>query len=146
MVATRVSRSLQTRLSMWLTLLTLAVGTIGCGVSFYGAHQDANEFQDDLLRQVALLLSAPAASVAPPGKLDAGDAESQLLIQAIPANRALHLGNEVQALPPRLGPGLITLGGHEHDWRVLVWERAHGDYLAVSQRTDLRDELAGNSA
>ena len=77
-----VSRSLQFRLSLWLSLTIVLVAATAGFLSFSSAFDEAIELQDDQLRQTAALLqrqllSAPPTEVAgPPG----ADPESRLIV------------------------------------------------------------------
>ncbi|MBZ0091360.1 MAG: two-component sensor histidine kinase, partial [Sulfuricellaceae bacterium] len=53
-----MNNSLQQRLSVWLSVAIVVIGLLAGGVSFWLAYNEAQEFQDDSLRQIATLVDA----------------------------------------------------------------------------------------
>ncbi|MHB8167252.1 MAG: two-component sensor histidine kinase, partial [Sulfuricella sp.] len=51
-----MNHSLQQRLSVWLSVAIVIIGLMAGGVSFWLAFNEAQEFQDDSLRQIATLV------------------------------------------------------------------------------------------
>jgi len=51
-----MNNSLQNKLFVWLSIAILLIGLLASGVSFWLAYSEAQNFQDDGLRQIALLL------------------------------------------------------------------------------------------
>jgi len=139
-----VSRSLQRHLSKMLAVAVLACGVIATAVAFYFAYAEAQEFQDDALRQIAALSAGGASDIR---QLDAAsksveDPESRIRVVRLPA------GPRPAWLPPDIAPGLHTLAGSggQEAMRVFVRDTGHGGRLAVAQSTDSRNEIALNSA
>jgi two-component system OmpR family sensor kinase len=142
-----MNRSLQRHLSMVLGGVILLAGLLAAIASFSLALSDAREFQDDMLRQIAKLsvvsTTVPIASlVQHSGSSDAGitDPESLVSIFHLPSNTA------PVWLKPNLSPGLHTLDAGSEELRVFVSEGKNGFRTVVSQPTDVRDEIAINSA
>jgi two-component system OmpR family sensor kinase len=139
-----MKRSLQRRLSLMLALAILAGGVIASLLSFFFAYSDAQEFQDDTLRQVAAL-SAGGVSEMP--RLDAvgktvADPESRIQVIRLPVDR------RPPWLPDGLQSGLHTLDATSGPGRtrVFVREARNDGRVIVIQSTESRDEIAFNSA
>jgi two-component system OmpR family sensor kinase len=128
-----VSASLQRQLTMTLTGVVVATGLAAAAASFVFGYYEAQEFQDDALRQVAAL--APLATTLP-----AGENESRILVVRLPS------AARPAWLPSVPVPGLHTYEGEHDRMRVFVRALADGGQLVVAQATDVRDELALNSA
>jgi len=139
-----VSRSLQRHLSKMLAGSVLACGVIATAVAFYFAYAEAQEFQDDALRQIAALSIGGASEIR---QLDAAskaveDPESRIRVVRLPA------GPRPVWLPSDIAPGFHTLAGSggQEGRRVFVRGTGTGSRLVVSQSTDSRNEIALNSA
>ncbi len=138
--------SLQARLSLWLSLAILGVALLAGVFAFLSAFEEAHEFQDDMLRQVATLfdrhrLGAPTAGDS--GAESDSDAESRVFVQLMPPSAG---AAAALALPADLRDGLQTVRVDDETYRVLVRPLAKGQRLAVAQETAVRDEVARNSA
>jgi two-component system OmpR family sensor kinase len=140
-----VNRSLQRELSRTLGIGIVVAGIVAAALSFAFAYRQAQELQDETLREIATLAAGPAsaplaealrrAEPSPAGR----DSDSKVLL--------LSLSSAARPawLPADLAPGFHTLAGESERMRVFV--RAAGqDRIAVAQSTDLRDESAVNSA
>jgi two-component system OmpR family sensor kinase len=131
-------RSLRLRLSLWLTLLIVVTGTLAAALALLLAYGDANELQDDQLRQIASLVDAGRLGTgAGPRPADAAlqaESETQILIEPLASSGFAPLAD-----------GLRTAARAGEDWRVLVRTLRGGERVAVAQRTELRDEIAFNS-
>ncbi|AIY42138.1 hypothetical protein LT85_2980 [Collimonas arenae] len=148
----KLKDSIQFRLSLWLSLAILAVALLAGVFAFISAFDEAHEFQDDMLRQVAALFDQQHMPVAQQGnaaKAEIGDEESRVIVQYLPSaqdDSAGKSGESALALPATLREGFQTLQiGHEH-YRVLVRTLASQQRIAVAQETAVRDELARHSA
>jgi len=139
-----MSRSLRGRLSKTLASVILVGGLAASGVSFYLAYDEAQEFQDDTLRQIAVL----STGTRPDNReLDAvgrsiEDPESRITIVNLPEDP------RPDWLPTEIADGLHTLpvpNRHE-SMRVFVRSVDPAHQLVVAQSTDSRDEIAINSA
>ena len=139
-----MKRSLQRHLSMTLSLAIIGAGIIASLVSFYFAYSEAEEFQDDTLRQVAAL---SVGSVSEARRLQAAsrtisDPESRIDILRLPQDKL------PPWLPKDIAPGLHTLDatGIEKAKRIFVREDNAGGRIVAIQSTESRDEIARNSA
>jgi len=137
-----MTRSLQFRLSAWLSMLIVAFATIGGAIAFKVAFHEANELQDGQLLQVSALVT--------PGTLDVmerealanvagADHESRLVIQTIDEPKPLSVP---AALPDGLQSAIV--GGVS--WRFFVKTLPNGTRVVIGQQTVGRDEIARNSA
>ncbi len=144
-------QSLQFRLSAWLCA-TIAVIAVAAGmVSFLSAFQQALKAQDDQLRQMAALFDGqkvPAPSVVPHGDKLEGDPDSRVVVQWLGSANAAppQSAGALADLPANLADGLHTTRLGATTWRVFVKTVSPGSRVAVGQRTEVRDEIAQDSA
>ncbi len=134
-----MKRSLQKHLSLVLGAAILIAGLLAAMASFYLAYQEAKEFQDDMLRQIAVFSQSDTASSARlinNGRIS--DPESRVTIYQLPGD-TLPLW-----LKRDLSPGLHTLNTNSGPMRVFVRDRQMR--TVVVQSTESRDEIAINSA
>jgi len=142
--------SLQFQLSCWLSLALVCVA-LAIGIfSFYSAADEANELQDDQLRQMAKLLNPHSQSLGQPlstASIDMSDPESRMVIQLLDPHRvqSTRIDGEKLPLPASLAPGIHTLCIGQTSWRIFVRRLAHGQNLAVGQVTEVRDAVARRS-
>ncbi len=142
---------MQFRLSAWLCA-TIAVIAVAAGiVSFLSAFQQALELQDDQLRQMAALFDGqrlPVPSAASGVNQLDGDPDSRVVVQWLrPANaKSSGPAGVLADLPANLPDGLHTTRLGATTWRVFVKTVAPGARVAVGQRTEVRDEIAQDSA
>ncbi|HYL88582.1 MAG TPA: ATP-binding protein [Burkholderiales bacterium] len=135
-----MARSLQRELSLALAAAILAGGLAAAAASFFFAYSEAEEFQDDTLRQIAALAGREAGGATYDGSARVADPESRVLIVRLAADP------RPAWLPEGLAPGLHTLSGGGETWRVYVRAAEGAGRIAVAQSTDVRDELALDSA
>jgi two-component system, OmpR family, sensor kinase len=141
-----MTNSLQHRLVWWLSSAIILVAVAAGAFSFIKAFEEANELQDDVLRQVAALvrhqgLSLPAQSL-PAGDGAQTDPEAHLIIQSL---TRMTYGTALP-LPAGLQDGLATVELPQGVYRVLVKTLPDAERIAVSQDTKVRDEIAIDSA
>ncbi|WP_028537146.1 ATP-binding protein [Paludibacterium yongneupense] len=137
----RVGHSLQFRLSLYLSLTILVIAVVAGAISFHTAWREANEMQDDHLREVAELVSnLPASASRLHYRSDSGDADARLVVQPLPTPAEGGL-----ALAADLPDGLHTVRVRHEAWRVYVGT-VDGSRLAVAQPATVRDEIARDSA
>jgi two-component system OmpR family sensor kinase len=128
-------------------IVILLAGLVAALASFGLAYSDARELQDDTLRQIAnLSVVRTTAPVAPdtqtpdPDNDWITDRESRVTIYHLPNNAA------PAWLKRDLSPGLHTLDTGPEELRVYVSEEQNGRRKVVTQPTEVRDEIAFNSA
>ncbi len=143
-----MKRSLQRRLSLELGGAILLAGLVAAMVSFWLAYTEAKEFQDDMLRQIAVLSagrSAPLSQLntdAPTTSDEAlSDPESRVTVIHLPSeSRPAWLDNDISQ-----GLHTVDATGLE-SFRVFVYRSQSGEHMAVFQPTDARNEIAVNNA
>ncbi len=121
-------------------------GLAAAMISFALAYSEAREFQDDMLRQIASLTARGAAEAMLAGSqreasdLAIGDAESRIMIIRLPKDPRpdWFTGN--------LPPGLHTVSAGPGHLRVFIGDGPSAERTVVAQPTDVRNELAINSA
>lgn len=141
-----MSNSLQQRLSFWLSIAIVATGILAAAVSFWLAYDEAQEFQDDTLRQIATLADAdrlPSDGQRSVGAID-NDPEARIVVQRLAASPALDPAR--LGLPADLATGFHTLDLGGRRWRVYVRTAKSGERIAVAQATQVRSEAARDSA
>ncbi|MGN6389207.1 MAG: histidine kinase dimerization/phospho-acceptor domain-containing protein, partial [Burkholderiaceae bacterium] len=135
---------------MWLSLAILGVALVAGAFSFLAAFQEAQELQDDVLRQMAVLFDVDAAGV--PARFQAAlladrDGDSRVFVQRL-ARDADGAGNggDGFAVPATLADGLQTVNAGRESFRVLVKTLDSGERIALAQQTEVRNEIARDSA
>jgi two-component system, OmpR family, sensor kinase len=142
-----VSRSIQRRLSGTLALAIVIVGLLAGIVSFGLAYIDAQDLQDDTLREIAAL-----ATLTPPGSMQGNashadrqatstnESETDILLVRLP-------GDPRPAwLPEPLSSGFQTVASGSQKIRVFTRDLGAGQRVVVAQDVDVREELALSSA
>lgn len=147
----KVKQSLQLRLSAWLSTVILGIAIAAGVFSFASAFHEANELQDDQLRQMAALIHRyplPISQAPRPQEVPDIDPESRIVVQALPdRNTRLEVsGDSALALPANLPDGIQTLSVHDEVWRLFVATSTAGSRVVIGQRTTARDEIARDSA
>lgn len=145
----RLNRSLQFRLSLWLSLVILVMAVPAGVFSFISAFREANELQDDQLRQVAALVNGrdlPLVTPAPDSVGHISDDESQVIVQTLgdASGQSSAAGRQL-ALPGDLPDGIQTVTVHQVPWRLYIRSIRSGQRLVVGQQTAVRDEIARDS-
>jgi two-component system, OmpR family, sensor kinase len=145
-----VTRSLQFKLSTWIAGVIAGIALAAGIFSFTAAFIEANELQDDQLRQVAALIDQQIIS--PTLQMTESeynnlhiDSEARLIIQELSA-AAVNQNTPNLVLPTTLPDGLQTLRIHNNRWRVYVKTLHSGHRIALAQDTALRDEIARDGA
>jgi len=141
-----MNRSLQRHLSLVLASVILLAGLVAAIASFSLAYSEAKEFQDDMLRQIAILSidneesNTVTATRQSPGSDGISDPESHVTILHLPKDKS-------PAWPAGdLLPGMHTLDTGSARLRVFVRDGETGKRIVVYQPTDARDEIAIDSA
>ena len=148
----RLNESIQRKLSFSLSVAILVIGSLAGIFSFVSAFQEANELQDDTLRQVAALFDRQ--KLAPHREQDhsqppIADEETRVVVQHLADSAhvvGLGDGEPILPLPSNLHDGLQTVEIEGENFRVLVKLTQLGERLAVAQETGVRDENARDSA
>lgn len=130
-----MSRSLQRHLSLTLSATILIAGCMAAIASFLLSYSEARDFQDDMLKQIAIVSKGPN----PAGGGMLKDPESRFLVFHFPADA------KPAWLPQGLDAGFHTLTTGKGRFRIFV-RHARTGRTVVAQLTDARDEIALNSA
>jgi two-component system OmpR family sensor kinase len=149
----RLKDSIQVRLSLWLSIAILVVAVVAGVFSFVAAFREANELQDDMLRQVAVLFDRqhlPVPHLGDAGRLPNSDEEARVIVQYLSQGATSDGGNAQSgrplAIPATVKDGLQTLDIDNEPYRVMVRTLAAGDRIMVAQETGIRDETARDGA
>jgi len=134
-------------LSVWLSVVIVAMALGAGAISFVSAFREANELQDDQLRQLAVLFSEhnlPLQQIEPVGAQNYSDPDSRVVVQELGPPGAG--GKQALRLTQPLADGLQTVMVDGAAWRIVVHPLPGGRRLAVGQQTEVRDEVARHSA
>lgn len=148
----RLSNSLQFQLSAWLSGVVLLLAAGAGAFAFWTSFEEANELQDDQLRQVASMFDLYDLPIKPPRLAGVPDAamepDLQIAVRIIGAAGPQRGGGQVGdlSLSADISNGLHTVAVRGESWRVLVRPLQSGQRLAVGQQTAARDEIARTSA
>ena len=147
-----MNSSLQNRLSVMLSSAIIIVGLLAAGVAFVSAYNEAHEFQDETLRQIAGFAPADVAVAMQRRDSEADeDPEARIIVQRVVGNDPNTLALPSQPaqllrLPTTLNAGFHTLEIHGTPWRVFIHTSAPGVTIAVAQSTEVRRDAARDSA
>jgi two-component system, OmpR family, sensor kinase len=142
-----LASSMQWRLSIGISA---AITVFACGAGFWSfasAYQEANEFQDGLLRQASRLVQSghllSSEIVATPS---AAHPEERIVVRMLPLpGEASNADGNLNDLPIDLPDGLQTLSVNGELWRVFI-DLVQGEQrVVVGQLTAERDEIAFDS-
>ncbi len=141
-----MNNSMQQRLSVWLSVAIIAMGVLAAGFSFRFAYEEAQEFQDSSLRQIASLVDADRLPVHGQRSAHATDNEpdERIIVQRLSAPDQ-HSPARV-AVPAELTVGFHTMTIGATRWRLYVRALKSGEHIVVGQATQMRDEAARDSA
>jgi two-component system OmpR family sensor kinase len=134
-----LSRSLQRHLSRTLVLTIVLAGLVAASAAFVFAYMEAQDFQDDTLRQIVAFAQTQANAPAFEGGGTLADEESRLIVRRLPRDP------RPQWLPVDLPGGFHTLPGPEGRLRVFMQPDGRGGWIVAAQATDVRDEAAIDS-
>ncbi len=147
-----MTRSLQFRLALSLALIIAIATAIGGTIGYQSAFHDANELQDDQLREIAAMIDAKRIELEetdPIVRIGIVDKEAHIAIQVLDGQSA-KIARSTEpgvALPQNLPLGMQTYQmPAAKKWRVFVTTLKTGKRLAVAQRVSLRNEIARHAA
>ncbi|EET45952.1 ATPase/histidine kinase/DNA gyrase B/HSP90 domain protein [Neisseria sicca ATCC 29256] len=136
-----LKQSLQVRISIALILMFLPLSIIAGAFSYYQTYHEAEELQDDLLRQTAAYINPKTTDYTQIGR------ENHILIQTFGQEDTVPLSDT-------LGEGFHTIKGSVDDddddddddeYRAYIRQTPQGK-IAVLQETEYRDDLAATAA
>jgi two-component system, OmpR family, sensor kinase len=133
--------SLRGRLFAGLTAIIVLAGAGGATFAYLWAYNETIEIQDSVLIQIGTFASSASLRQSQP--VDGVDAESEIgVVELGPAPR----GSGEDRRLWRLQDGLHNDSYQGHLVRILLRTRPDGSRFAVTQRTDIRSEIAGDMA
>ncbi len=146
----RLSQSVQFKLACSLSVAVLVVAVPAGIFAFASAFSEANDLQDDTLREVAGLInrtsipSAPSADIALAADVDE---DIRVIVQPLPS-AGIPVERKPGDLPfPEMLPdGLQTLDVDGVALRLIVTTRPGGERFVVAQKAQVRNEIAGEAA
>jgi two-component system OmpR family sensor kinase len=142
--------SLQTKLSVWLSIVILTVAILAGAFSFASSFQEAIELQDAQLQQIAGLLNKRSSIVGNPLQIgtEQADPEENIAVRLLQAanSGAPEPNGPLSTLTNNLPDGLQTVSIKGQNWRVFVGAFDSTTRLVVGQLTVVRDEIARDSA
>ena len=147
----KLTQSLQYKLSAWLCVAIIAMAIAGGTFSFATAFEEANELQDDQLKQVAALIHGHVVPLAmeKTGKaaLDS-DPEFRVVVQIISPTgiEVLVADQPLLALSFEVPEGIQTVALRDEQWRIFVKTLNSQQRVVVAQLIEVRDEVAQESA
>ena len=135
-----LKQSLQVRISIALILMFLPLSIIAGAFSYYQTYHEAEELQDDLLRQTAAYINPKTTDYTQIGS------ENHILIQTFGQEDTVPLSNT-------LGEGFHTIKSgvddddddDDDEYRAYIYQTPQGK-IAVLQETEYRDDLAATAA
>ena len=135
-----LKQSLQIRISIALILMFLPLSIIAGAFSYYQTYHEAEELQDDLLRQTAAYINPKTTDYTQIGS------ENHILIQTFGQEDTVPLSDT-------LGEGFHTIKGgvddddddDDDEYRAYIRQTPQGK-IAVLQETEYRDDLAATAA
>ncbi|MGH8049115.1 MAG: ATP-binding protein [Methylococcales bacterium] len=127
--------------------MAIAGGTF----SFATAFEEANEMQDDQIRQVATLFKTHIAQIAPARNHESipdTNLEFLILIEVLTPSgiEVLSARQPPLAVPNNIAEGIQTMTLQQEPWRIFVTTLNASQRLVVAQKIAIRDEVAGESA
>lgn len=138
-----MTRSLHRQLSLKLASAIVLFGIVAASVSFGLSYQEAKEFQDDMLRQLAVLSVHPGtggdSKDTTPGDV-ISDPESRVFVFHLPGDPS------PPWLSATLTSGFHTVDAPEGALRIYINDLDSVHRTVVAQSTDARDEIALGSA
>lgn len=139
--------SLQGRLSIGLSIAIVCMGLFAGLASFFLALNEAQDYQDASLQQIAALVPPQIWRNTYRYGREPVDVDSDVRIVVEPLCLVNCQGVDVPLkLPPQLSLGFHTLAVNGQEWRVFVRRQGPDEALAVAQSTDLRSDAAIASA
>lgn len=141
-----MNASLKRKLSLWIAGVTIVSGLVAGCASFYLAFREAQELQDDQLRQVALLIGRSGRTLndwaGVPDSVDDTDPDARIIVADLGKTGQ---NSGIPAISPTLTEGFQTFESHGVAWRLFVRTLPSGNRIATGQMTAVRNETARDS-
>ncbi len=142
-----MKKSLQRQLSIGLGIAIICMGLLAGLAAFFLSLNEAQEYQDASLQQIAALVPPQVWQNAyryDQRHVDI-DPDARIVVEPLCLSNCGKLDTPLQ-LPPQLSQGFHTVAVKDQDWRVFVRRLGPDKALAVAQSTDLRSDAAFASA
>lgn len=150
----RLRESIQFRLSFWLAVAIFSVAVIAGIIAFLSAYEETQEFQDEVLLQIAALFDhehLPIERLGNENRGDDNDEELRIIVQYL-SEQGTHNAldgdsnkNRV-SFPLNIPDGLHTVMADGKEYRVKVKTTYNGERIAIAQETFVRHEVAIDTA
>ena len=140
-----MKNSLQSKLLIWLSVAILLIGLLATGISFWLSYNETQEFQDNELRQIALLVDTYKAPLNEERILESFDNDPKRII-VMPLFELPVSPSQALIIPHNLITGFHTLNIDGVQWRVYVYATLIGRHVAVAQEANIRKAIARDSA
>jgi two-component system, OmpR family, sensor kinase len=150
----RLRESIQFRLSFWLAVAIFMFAVLAGIIAFLSAYEETQEFQDEVLLQIAALFDhehLPKERLGNENRGDDHDEELRIIVQYLSEHdahktREDNLNKERVSFPVNLTDGLHTVMADDKEYRVKVKTTNNGERIAIAQETSVRDEVARDTA
>ncbi len=140
-----MKNSLQYKLLVWISFAIVSISLFASSISFWIAFGEAQEFQDDALRQAALLVDTYKTPLDEERILESLDSDpKRIVVQPLPP--APHALPPLLRLPEKLSTGYNTVKVDGLQWRVYEFTTLLGQHIAVAQEARVRKIMARDSA
>ena len=142
-----MKKSLQRQLSIGLGIAIICMGLLAGLAAFFLSLNEAQEYQDASLQQIAALVPPQVWQNAyryDQRHVDI-DPDARIVVEPLCLSNCGKLDTPLP-LPPQLSQGFHTVAVKDQDWRVFVRRLGPDKALAVAQSTDLRSDAAFASA
>jgi two-component system, OmpR family, sensor kinase len=138
----KLNHSIQFRLSFWISIIIIFMAVISVIISFFSALNEAEEIQDESLKQIARLIQKNQTHLL---LNDDFGHNPEIIIQPINVANQNHDLKHLN-LPKNLSDGFHTLSIDKLNYRVLKLTLANQQPIAIAQKTNLLDEAALSGA
>ena len=140
-----MKNSLQSKLLIWLSIAILLISLLATGISFWLAFNETQEFQDDELRQISLLVDTYKTPLNEERILESVDNDPKRII-VMPIIELPIFPSKTLRIPKNLSTGFHTLNIEGVSWRVYIYATLIGRHVAVAQEANIRRTIARDSA
>jgi two-component system OmpR family sensor kinase/two-component system sensor histidine kinase QseC len=140
-----MSNSFQNKLLVWLGSAIILVSLLASAVSFLLSYNEAQNFQDDGLHQISLLVETYKKPLDKELILESKESDSKRIVVQ-PVISSPNVLPSLLKLPANLSSGYQTVKVDGLYWRVYVYANNLGGQAAVAQEVTVRKTMARKSA
>jgi two-component system, OmpR family, sensor kinase len=142
--------SIQRRLSIGLSGAIVFTAVFSCALTFWLALDEAHELQDATLSQIAHVINYSSATNSRLNKTVQkmeGENDTSISMEFITADGMPHANSDIAfQLPRPIANGFQEVNANGQRYRVLVYPLSPQLRLAIGQRTEVRNDIAFDSA